>query len=63
MIHSKKFLSSEAALYFYKSAIQPSTEYCCHVLAGARSCFLDMLDKLQKQISLLDLHLLPVLNP
>ena len=25
-------------------------EYCCHVLAGASSCYLEMLDKLQKQI-------------
>ena len=24
-------------------------EYCCHVWAGAPSCYLDMLDKLQKQ--------------
>ena len=23
-------------------------EYCCHVCAGARSCFLELLDKLQK---------------
>ena len=25
-------------------------EYCCHVWAGAPSCYLDLLDKLQKQI-------------
>ena len=25
-------------------------EYCCHVLAGAPSCYLQLLDKLQKQI-------------
>ena len=25
-------------------------EYCCHVWAGARSCFLELLDKLQKRI-------------
>ena len=25
-------------------------EYCCHVWAGASSCYLEMLDKLQKQI-------------
>ena len=25
-------------------------EYCCHVLVGASSCYLDMLDKLQKLI-------------
>ena len=25
-------------------------EYCCHVWAGAPGCYLDLLDKLQKQI-------------
>ena len=30
-IHSMKFLSPEAALYLYKSAIHPCMEYCCHV--------------------------------
>ena len=25
-------------------------EYCCHVWAGAPKCFLELLDKLQKQI-------------
>ena len=25
-------------------------EYCCHVWAGAPSCYFDMLDKLQKQV-------------
>ena len=25
-------------------------EYCCHVWAGAPSCYLEMIDKLQKQI-------------
>ena len=31
LIRSIKFLSSEVALYLYKSTIQPSVEYCCHV--------------------------------
>ena len=39
------------ALYLYKSTIQPCMEYCCHVLAGAPSCYLELLDKQQKQIS------------
>ena len=26
-------------------------EYCCHVWVGAPSCYLELLDKLQKQIS------------
>ena len=45
-----KFLSSEVALYLYKSTIRPCMEYCCHVWAGAPSCYLDLLDKLQKRI-------------
>ena len=50
LIHSMKFLSPEVALYLYKSTIQPCMEYCCHVWAGAPSCYLELLDKLQKQI-------------
>ena len=40
LIHSKKFLSSEVALYLYKSTIRPCMEYCCHVWAGVPSCYL-----------------------
>ena len=29
-------------------------KYCCHVWAGAPSCYLELLDKLQKQISRTD---------
>ena len=43
-------VSSEIALYLYKSTICPCTEYCCHVWARAPSCYLKLLDKLQKQI-------------
>ena len=50
LICSKKFLSPEVALYLYKSTIRPCMEYCCHVWAGAPSCYLELLDKLQKQI-------------
>ena len=50
LIHSMKFLSPEVALYLYKSSIRPCMEYCCHVWAGAPSCYLDLLDKLQKRI-------------
>ena len=46
LICSMKFLSADAALYLYKSTIWPCLEYCCHVWAGAPSCYL--LDKLQK---------------
>ena len=50
LIHSMKFLSPEVALYLYKSTIRPCMEYCCHVRAGAPSCYLELLDKLQKLI-------------
>ena len=49
LICSMKFLSPEVALHFYKSTICPCME-CCHVWAGAPSCYLDLLDKLQKWI-------------
>ena len=45
-----KFFSPEVALYLYKSTICPCMEYCCHVWAGAPSCYLDLLDMLQKRI-------------
>ena len=50
LIHSMKFLSPEVALYLYKSTIPPCMEYCCHFWAGAPSCYLELLDKLQRQI-------------
>ena len=50
LIRSMKFLSLEVALYLYKSPIHPCMEYCCHVWAGAPSCYFELLDKLQKQI-------------
>ena len=49
-IRSMKFLSPQVALYLYKSTIQPCMEYCCHVWAGAPSCYLELLDKLKKRI-------------
>ena len=48
LIHSIKFLSSEVALYLYKSTICSCMEYCSHVWAGAPSYYLELLDKLQK---------------
>ena len=50
LIRSTKFLSPKVALYLYKSTIRPCMEYCFHVWAGAPSCYLELLDKLQKQI-------------
>ena len=49
LICSMKFLS-EVALYLNKSTICPCMEYCCHVWAGAPSCYLELLDKLQKWV-------------
>ena len=50
LIRSMKFLFPEVALYLYKSTIRPCMEYCCHVWASAPSCYLELLDKLQKRI-------------
>ena len=51
LIRSMKFLSPEkVALYLYKSIICPCMEYCCHVWVVAHSCYLELLDKLQKRI-------------
>ena len=48
LICSMKFLSPAVALYLCKSTICSCMEYCCHVGAGAPSCFLEFLDRLQK---------------
>ena len=50
LICSMTFLSAEVALYLYKSTIRPCMEYCCHIWAGAPSCYLELLEKLQKRI-------------
>ena len=50
LTHSMRFLSPEVAFYLYKSTILPCIEYCCHFWAGAPSCYLELLDKLLKQI-------------
>ena len=46
LIRSMKFLS----LCLYKFTLCACIEYCCHVWAGAPSCYLKLLDKLQKRI-------------
>ena len=64
LIRSMKFLSPEIALYICKSTISPCMEYCCHVWAGAPSCYLGLLDKLQKCICrTVGPSLVPLLNP
>ena len=50
LIRPMKFLAPKVALYLNKSTICPCMEYCCHVWAGAPSCYLELLDKPQKQI-------------
>ena len=50
LICSMEFLSPEVALYLYKSTIWPCMEYCPQVWVGAPSCYLELLDKLQKRI-------------
>ena len=59
LICSMKFLSPKVALYLYKSTIRP-----CHVWAGALICYLELLDKLQKQLfKTVDFSLAPSLEP
>ena len=50
LICSMKILPPEVALYLYKCTIRPYLEYWCHVWAGAPSCYLELLDKLQRRI-------------
>ena len=45
-----KFPSPEVALYLYKFTIWPFMEYRCHIWACAPTCYLELLDKLQKWI-------------
>ena len=49
LIRSMKF-PPEVALYLHKSTVWLCMEYCCHAWAGAPSCYLELLDKLQKRI-------------
>ena len=50
LICSVKFLFPDISLYLYKSTMWPCMEFCCHVWAGAPSCYFEMLDNLQKRI-------------
>ena len=64
LIHSMKFLSPEVVLYLYKSIIRSCMEYCCHIWAGAPSCYLEYYTSYKNEYAgLLVLHLLLVLNP
>ena len=46
LIRSMKLLSPEVALCLYKSSMRPCMEYCCHIWAGATSCYLELFPKL-----------------
>ena len=50
LIRSIKYLSLELVLYLHKCTKRPCMEYCCRVWAGAPSCYLELLDKLQNRI-------------
>ena len=50
LIRSMKFLSPEVALYLYKFTIGSCMEFYFHIWAGAMSCYLELLDKLQKWV-------------
>ena len=55
------FLPTEVAMYLYKFTMRPCMKYCCHVWAGAPSCYLQLLDNLQNgYLGLLVIHLLPL---
>ena len=57
-------VSSEIALYFCKSTICPCMEFYYHIWAGAPSCYLELLHKVQNEYAgPLVLHLLLFLNP
>ena len=49
-IRSMKILSPEVAPDLYTSPIWPCMEYCCHTCTVVVSCYLELLDKLQKPL-------------
>ena len=63
LIRSMKFLSPEVARYLYTSTIWSCMEHCCHVGAGAPSCYLKLVSYKNRYAGLLILPLLPLLNP
>ena len=50
LVRPMKFLSLEVVLDLYKSTIQPCVKNCCYVWDGGPSCYLELLNKLQKRI-------------
>ena len=47
---STRSVIRQVAIYHYRTTIRPCIECCCHVCTGAPSCYLDMLDDLQKWV-------------
>ena len=62
LIRFMKFLSPDVVLYLYKSTKRLCMKYCCHVWAGAPSCYLELLDKQQKRINRVGPSLAPSLE-
>ena len=50
LIRSMKIPSPKVTLYLDKSTIRLLREYFCHAWASTPVCYLDMLNKLQKQV-------------
>ena len=50
IISMMKLPAKKLAMYLYKLTICLYMEYCFHIWTGAPSCYLELLDKLQKQI-------------
>ena len=49
-IAKTNFMKTGALIHSMKFIKRPSIEYCCYVWAGAPSCYLELLDKLEKRI-------------
>ena len=64
LIFSMKFLSPGVTLFLYKSIIYLCMEYWCHIWDGTRCSYLELLDKLWKQIcNTFSPSLAPTLKP
>ena len=50
LIRIMKFFSPKVTLYLYETTTWTCIENCCHVWAGAPSCYLELFEKLQKLI-------------
>ena len=50
LYRARHYLTPECILHLYKYLIRPYMKYCCHILAGASSVVLYLLDKVQRRI-------------